>query len=1017
MKCGGGRRVASARRRIKSMTPGVMAAFVALAGMVPGVRAQAPDDDWRTLTTEHFRVSFPARLEELARRAGSIAEVAYGQLSERLVEPRRGRIDLLLTDHSDDSNGYASVVPSRRIVVFARPPVDGPTLTYFDDWMELVITHELAHVVHLDYARNPIGRLLRGVFGRAESGWPYFPNTATPGWVIEGLATWYESELTTAGRVHGTFHEMVLRTAALEGRLERLDQASGSSPLWPGGSRQYAYGSMFFEYLLDRYGEERMSRFAEAVAGQWIPYRLDAAGRSAFDVSLSQAWREWTDSLTARYGGLDAELARLGPVSEPDRLTEGARWAYYPSVSPDGTTLVYARADGRSDLQLHRQSVEGGDSEQLTRTNGLSAYDWLPDGRILLSQFEQDGPYRAYSDLYVTDLSGGTSRLTHRARLEQPSGSPDGRWAVAVQNGDGTNGLVRVDLANGAVETLVASALEVHWAFPRISPDGRWIAATRWQPGAYHDVVILDAATGREVQRITDDRAVDLAPAWSPDGRWIVWSSDRTGIMNLLGAEVDAATGRTAAPRLLTNLRTGATYPSVDPSGRWLYFSGYHVDGWEAERVPFQPASARPAPAPDGRFEAPRPWVAPAPASGQVDGYSVWPTLLPHYWLPRLREPVVAGATRAGSVSLPEKQLLDYGVGIQTSGVDLVGRHAYAVYAQMFTDRTEVEGGAAYAYGGFGNPTLTLRAEQRWSSAGQLLGSGGADTLYVLERERILDASTTLIDARFRRSLALTLGGGLVWESRELLNTGLQTPRGYSLSRPTTRLGEARLAVGYSTARSHSFQIGGTRGFSVAVQGRSRRQLGLRTADVGIVGVDRTFAEITSRVRAYVPLWEAGYARHVLAVQGAGGSAWGAGSQFGHFSVGGASGSVEDVTGLELFGGSYVFLPVRGYAPSSRIGRYAWAGSVEYRFPIMLVNRGLGAWPLFFDRVVGSLFADAGNAWGPNPSGEAIASVGAEVTVGVLGFWNDGLLVRTGLAAPLVGGANPEVYVRAGLPF
>ncbi|MEQ1857746.1 MAG: hypothetical protein ABL963_14930, partial [Longimicrobiales bacterium] len=608
--------MASTPRLIKRAAFHLAACMSALVLAASDARAQAPNDEWRTLTTEHFRVTFPERLEALGRRAAAIAEVAYGRLAETFLEPREGRIDLLVTDHSDESNGYASVVPSNRIVVFARPPVDGPSLTYFDDWMELVVTHELAHIVHLDHTGNPMGRLLRGVFGRADGGWPYFPGIATPGWVIEGLATWYESELTEAGRVHGTFHETVLRTAALEGRFEGIDQASGASPLWPAGSRPYAYGSMFFEYLLERYGDERMTAFAEAVAGQWIPYRLDSAGRSAFGISLSQAWHEWTDSLSTVYGDLDADLARFGPVTEPERLTYGARWAFHPTVSPDGAMLVYARADGRSDIQLHRQAVAGGQSESVARTNGLATYGWLPDGRLVFSQLEQDGPYRAYSDLYVTDLDGATERLTRGARLEQPGIAPDGGWAVAIKNGEGTNSLVRVDIGSGAETTLVAANADVFWAFPRISPDGRWIAATRWTPGAYHDVVLLEAASGREVQRVTNDRAVDLAPAWSPDSRWIVWSSDRTGIMNILAAEVDGATGRVSPPRLLTNVRTGATYPSVDPGGHWVYFSGYHVDGWEVERVPFDAASAPLAPPPDRRFDAPGPWLAPSAEAG-----------------------------------------------------------------------------------------------------------------------------------------------------------------------------------------------------------------------------------------------------------------------------------------------------------------------------------------------------------------------------------------------------------------
>jgi hypothetical protein len=987
---------------------------VALAVTAAPARAQAPDENWRTLATEHFRVTFPARMESLGRRAASVAEVAYGELSSELVEPPTGMIDLLVTDHSDESNGYARIVPSNRIVVFARPPVDGPSLPYFDDWMELVITHELAHTMHLDHGRNPVGRLLRAVFGRAEAGWPYFPGSATPGWTIEGLATWYESALTSAGRAHGTFHEAVLRTAVLEGRLEGIGQAGGESPLWPGGNRAYVYGSMFFEHLLARYGEERMTAFVDAVAGQWIPYRLDSAGRTAFGISLSQAWSEWGEELRARYALFDAELARTGPVTSPERLTDGARWAFHPSVSPDGSTLAYARADGRSDIQLRRQPVEGdaSDSESISRTNGLPTYAWMPDGRLLVAQLENDGPHRVYSDLYVMDLGGATERVTRGARLEQPSVAPDGAWAIAVQNGDGTNGLVRVDLDDGAVSTLVDPRSDVHWAFPRVSPDGRWIAATRWDAGAYQDIVVLDASSGHAVHRVSRDRALDFAPAWSPDGRWLVWSSDRTGILNVFAAELDSETGRVGPTRRLTNVRTAAVYPSVSSDGR-LYFSAHHVDGWEAERVAFAPESAGPAAAPVPRFAPPpAPELAPpAPAAGEVRSYSIWPTLLPTYWLPRLGEPVEAGV----QPGLPTKEVLGWRIGAETSGTDLVGRHAYTVHAQAITPRGEVEGGASYAYRGFGNPVLSLAAEQRWSSGGTFLTGSVPDTLFLLDRDRLLNGSIGLVSAAWRRRLSLTVGGGFIWRERRALDAGLDDR--VTLADPSLRLAEGWVVVGYSSARSFSFQTGGARGLSATMQARSRRELGLASAEVGVVGEDVTFADLTGRARGYLPLWGGGHATHVLAAQIAAGSAWGPGAQRGHFGVGGASGAPEDVTGFELFGGSYVFLPVRGYPTYSRYGRFAWAASLEYRFPIALLNRGLGPWPLHVDRVVGAAFVDAGDAWSPYPKIGAIASGGMEITFGFLAWYNTTVLLRTGVAVPWVGGADPQVYVRMGLPF
>ncbi len=251
------------RRRVAAWS----LALTALLVLGPGARAQAPDEHWETLTTEHFRITFPHGMEALGRRAGARAEVAWNELSQGFVKAPSGKIDVLVTDHTDLTNGYADVTPSDRVVVFARPPVDDPNLGFFDDWIELVITHELTHIFHLDETGS-LGRPLRAVFGRVPVSWPFFPDLGLPRWTKEGVATWYESYLTHAGRTEGTYHEMQIRTAILEHRFEELAEASADSPVWPAGNRAYAYGSLFFKYLLDKHGEEKMGTFAQAVAGQ-----------------------------------------------------------------------------------------------------------------------------------------------------------------------------------------------------------------------------------------------------------------------------------------------------------------------------------------------------------------------------------------------------------------------------------------------------------------------------------------------------------------------------------------------------------------------------------------------------------------------------------------------------------------------------------------------------------------------------------------------------------------------------
>src|SRR5689334_12109182 len=150
--------------------------------------AQDPSRDYLTIATAHFRVSFTKPLEPVARRVAVDAERAYGQLSTEL-HPPRGTIDVLVTDDFDFSNGSAITHPTNRIIVYAMPPVNDFGLRYTTDWAQLVVTHELTHIFHLDRTRG-VWRLAQYVFGRS----PFlFPNSYQPSWLTEGLAVYEES--------------------------------------------------------------------------------------------------------------------------------------------------------------------------------------------------------------------------------------------------------------------------------------------------------------------------------------------------------------------------------------------------------------------------------------------------------------------------------------------------------------------------------------------------------------------------------------------------------------------------------------------------------------------------------------------------------------------------------------------------------------------------------------------------------------------------------------------------------
>ena len=477
----------------------------------------------------------------------------------------------------------------------------------------------------------------------------------------------------------------------------------------------------------------------------------------------------------------------------------------------------------------------------------------------------------------------------------------------------------------------------------------------------------------------------------------------------------------------MTNILGGTAYPSVGPEGRWIYFSSYHKIGWTIERVPFDPGMwFDPLPVKPGFLseEGPQDTSEQTRVNGEVGPYRASATLWPYYWEPTLTSGLRRPSRVGGRVN---REVLGAALGVRTGGNDLVGRHRYGVVARFRTSgRTDAAG--AYTYAGLGNPILGLSATQVHDVDGPFnveSPPGDQNTLYVAEREHRLRASGALVRRRVRSRTSLSFSVAHIWQHREFLDTNLE-PSAISIFRPNRRLGEARVGASFSTARAFPFSTSAEAGVRTAVQARVRRELSLSDTLRGSSRFDRSFKEVTGVVQAYQSFSGPGFSHHVLAARASFGVSGGPGADRFHFSVGGAQGRPESLTGAELFGGSPLLFPVRGYFEGRRTGRYAWSVSGEYRFPLINVHRGIGLLPVHMDRVSGALFFDAGNAWGdagpvggtfPNPRRDALASVGAELQTSITALFSTRMFFRLGAALRLNSGEGRAIYLRLGTAF
>ncbi|MBE0503590.1 MAG: PD40 domain-containing protein [Desulfuromonadales bacterium] len=889
--------------------------FLLLGVPAPGESRLDPRLQWSTLETPQFLVLFHAGGEVLAARAATLAEEAHAILAPELRWQPAEKTRLILADVSDAANGFATPFPFNRIVIYLSPPLEAPfSITDTEEWLRIVITHEYAHILHLDNVQQGPA-LLRRIFGRL-----YFPNVFQPNWLIEGLATYEETALSQGGRGRSSYTEMLLRTAILTGTFPDLAQGATYPDSWPGGELPYLYGVKFYQYLVAKYGSTLPGELSQRYAGRPLPFMIDSTARAVFGSTFKAEWLLWQQQLQRKYEEKAREIRAAGLTAVTPLSQEGG-YTLAPALSPTGGHIAYSAqtADRNSSLML--AAADGSEARPLLRravTPAQAAISWLADGSgLIYAKLERDRYDNLYSDLYRYDLvRNREERLTHGLRAGSPDLSPlSGEILCTVAHANG-NRLAVVN-SDGAIQRYLSPEDDSRlFATPRWSPDGTRIAVGVKEVDGRFCIQILDSA-GALLVTLPDFGAINVSPAWSRDGTLLFFSSDRGGIYNIHAY-------RPASGELLqvTNLLGGAFAPQPSPDGQSLLFVNYSASGFDLATIPLQLAEWKALPP-----ASPSPAVAPAlqpPAAAEIPArpYSPWRDLRPRYWLPWL------GVDELGTQ-----------LGLSTSGNDAIDRHSWAASASYGIETHRPAYSLLYRYDGW-TPTLQLlAADAAIAYADFFTFPSGAKESY-WER---------------RRSFGLDLifpGAGL-W-SRQELSTGLRYQDFAAVEDPLP--GFIPPAEGQLTSLRFAYAFANSVRPPKAISPEGGRALTLAAEfSAAALGSDFSRRKYTLDWHEFTTLpWGT---HQVLSTRLFGGLAQGDLLAQRAFQVGG------DNPGDLLQGLDDENLSLRGYPLNALRGQRVLLASSEYRFPLVNLEGGAGNAPLYFRRLHGAFFVEGADVY------------------------------------------------------
>jgi hypothetical protein len=541
-----------------------------------------PGIEWKAIETSHFEIVFPEEIKNDAQRLANTLEHIFHHNCKTL-ETEPGKLSVLMDTHLSESNGYATLMP-RHTEFFNTPPQEsfaGPM-----DWYNTLALHEFRHIIQLDRGNHGFTRLMYYLFGAL--GQTVSFNLSTPTWLMEGDAVCTETALSSCGRGRQPSFDVELRALLLsKDRPSYYKAMFGSYKDWYPLDSDYLMGYYMVTHARRNHGANVWSSVLSLNSiFPFVPQMFSFAVNSATDGGAPRNYMETMDEMEGLWRkqieGLRITSANL--LHEPNNDA----WTYNnaPQYTSDGDIVVlrYGLEDVPHLVKINPSTKQ---EEDLLMLGKISYFVPSVSGQKIVwaeHRFDPRWGKCNYSVIKTYDMKTNREEtLTRQSRFFAPSLSPDLKRIATIEfNTKNESSIVILDAETGKIINRLQNPWSEFLQTPRWSPDGNSIVFCKIDKAKGNSICLTDLET-HAVQEIVPFTFETLSSPVT-DGEYIYFASSHSGIDNIYAADV-----RTKKVSQVTSRKFGAYNPSLSPDRKRMAFNDVTGDGYMAVEMPLKP--------------------------------------------------------------------------------------------------------------------------------------------------------------------------------------------------------------------------------------------------------------------------------------------------------------------------------------------------------------------------------------------------------------------------------------------